>query len=111
MRYRTGMTAGVVLALLLTGCQSGFGRRVATTEPPLITSPDGSSTVVRADPVRTVTAVDRHPILAAPRDFWNNTNSNKVVKAATATVIGVPVGLIGEARQIVVGVPPELRNQ
>ncbi len=111
MRKRSGTIRLILLTVLLAGCQSSPSRKVAVAEPPLVTSPDGGSTVVQAEPPRTVTYVDRHPILAAPRDFWNNTDSNKVVKAASATVIGVPVGLVGEVRQIVVGVPPDLRNQ
>jgi hypothetical protein len=111
MRHRIGTVSLLLSALLLAGCQGGPGRKMASAEPPLVTSPDASSTLVQADPSRSVTVVDRHPLLSAPRDFWNNTNNNKAIKAASATLVGVPVGLVGEVKQIVVGVPPDLRNQ
>ena len=95
--------------LFLVGCK-GPQSKMASTEPAL--DQGTGTTIVQAEPAKTqVTAVDRHPLLAAPRDFYNNTNSNPVVKTAAATFVGVPVGLFGEAKQIFVGVPPELRNQ
>ena len=56
-----------------------------------------------------MTWVDRHPLFIKPREYYDNSGSNRVVKAAAATVIGVPAGIIGEIKQIVVGTPPELR--
>jgi hypothetical protein len=56
-----------------------------------------------------VTYVDRHPLLSKPREYWDSSGDNKIVKAGAATFIGVPVGLYGEIKQIVVGTPPETR--
>jgi hypothetical protein len=56
-----------------------------------------------------VSWVDRHPLFSRPREYYETTPSNKVVKAAAATVIGVPAGIFGELRQIVVGTPAEPR--
>lgn len=49
--------------------------------------------------------VDRHPLLRKPQQYYDNTNSNKLVKTASAAFVGVPAGIIGEFRQIVVGKP------
>jgi hypothetical protein len=60
-------------------------------------------------PVKTTTIVDRHPLFSKPRDYWETSGDNKVVKAAAATFVGVPVGIYGEFKQIIVGAPPEPR--
>lgn len=112
---RTGTRLTILSALLLgllSGCQ-GMGRRgrMAAAEPPLDLGPSAGPTLVQAEPPpRSVTWVDRHPMFAAPRDLYNNTNGSKAVKVASATVVGVPVGVFGEIKQIVTGTPPELRN-
>jgi hypothetical protein len=108
-----------VLALLYgaaTGCQTAGPRKpVVTTEPPLASTVDGDGTVVGADgtrqiaPPRTVTFVDRHPLFSKPRDYWDTSGDNKVVKAAAATFVGVPVGMYSEVKQIIVGTPPDPR--
>ncbi len=53
--------------------------------------------------------VDRHPLFSKPRQYWETSGDNKIVKAAAATFIGVPVGFAGEVKQIFVGAPPETR--
>ena len=58
-------------------------------------------------PIKTTTVVDRHPLFSKPRDYWETSGDNKVVKAAAATFVGVPVGIYGEFKQIIVGAPPE----
>lgn len=101
------------LIVLATGCQSGTaGRRVATAEPSLLApgeSAASGSTVVSTQPPRELTWADRHPLFTKPREYYDNSGSNRVVKTAAATVIGVPAGIIGEFKQIVTGTPPELR--
>ena len=97
----------------LTGCQSGGPRRLASGEPGL-SAPlevNGGSAVVATPPppVRKVTWVDRHPIFSKPRDYYESSGNNTIVKTAAAAVVGVPVGLFGEVRQIGVGVPGETR--
>jgi hypothetical protein len=57
-------------------------------------------------PSKSVTFVDRHPLFYKPRDYYESTNSNKAAKTAAAAVIGVPAGIYGELKQIVVGAPP-----
>lgn len=100
----------VSLIVLGTGCQTGAsGRRVASAEPTLLPPSEPGTSVVQTEPTRQVTWADRHPLFIKPREYYDNSGSNRVVKAAAATVIGVPAGIIGEIRQIVVGAPPELR--
>jgi hypothetical protein len=89
------------------GCQSGAPRRVASAEPGLSPPAEPGATVVEAHPpsAPTVTWVDRHPLFSKPRDYYESSGNNKVVKTAAATVIGIPAGIVGELRQIVVGAP------
>jgi hypothetical protein len=53
--------------------------------------------------------VDRHPLLYKPRDYYETSGDNKIVKTAAATVIGIPAGVVGELRQIVTGAPSNRR--
>jgi hypothetical protein len=62
-----------------------------------------------ARPASTLTWVDRHPLFSKPRDYYDNSGTNKVVKTAAAAVIGVPAGIFGELKQIVVGAPSDTR--
>ena len=83
-------------------------RTLASTEPALSTEPGDPDVAIidRAKPVPvTVSVVDRHPLLSKPRDYYEKTTSNKAVKTAAAVVLGVPTGIYGELKQIVVGVP------
>ena len=102
-----------VLLFIGTGCQNAARRKVVINEPPLHNS--GGTGVVIGDaavPSRVVVApsqpaslIDRHPLLSRPRDYYESTDKNKFVKTARAAVIGVPSGIVGELRQIVVGAP------
>jgi hypothetical protein len=98
------------LLVIAPGCQSGpSGRTVAAAEPPLVSPAEPNGTVVHAPPPKTVTWADRHPLFTKPREYYDNSGNNKVVKAAAATVIGIPAGIVGELKQIVVGAPPDVR--
>jgi hypothetical protein len=96
-------------ALAASGCGSPSKRTLASTEPGLSTAP-GDSGVVVADRAKPVPAgdtwVDRHPLFSKPRDYYESTGNNKVTKTAAAAVLGVPAGIYGEFKQIVVGTPP-----
>ena len=97
--------------LVLPGCQSAPSRRaaLASAEPGLAggaTTGTAPSTVVETPPARAVGFVDRHPLFTKPREYYDSSGTNPVVKAAAATVVGIPAGLVGEIRQIVVGAPP-----
>jgi photosystem II stability/assembly factor-like uncharacterized protein len=94
------------VALASFGCH-GTGRRSASAvEDPAIAGLDAEDKAFLAAPGdRGVTVVDRHPILYTPRDYWDNAGDNRFVKAAAATFVGVPVGIVGEVRQIFVGRP------
>ncbi|MGC8641936.1 MAG: hypothetical protein ACP5XB_18880 [Isosphaeraceae bacterium] len=97
--------------LILTGgagCQTSGSRR-STPEPGLTMTPDSNGTVAEAPQAKTVSYVDRHPLLSKPREYWENAGDNKIVKAGAATFIGVPAGIFGELKQIVVGTPPQTR--
>jgi hypothetical protein len=95
----------------IAGCQSASPRKIASTEPGLSGAVEpGTSTVeAPARPASTITWVDRHPLFSKPRDYYDSSGSNKVVKTAAAAVIGIPAGIYGELRQIVVGAPGEQR--
>ncbi len=118
MRGQRLFAIGLLICVygLTSGCQTGGPRKpVVTTEPGLAGPVDSDGTVVVGDgtrtvaPARTVTWVDRHPLFSKPRDYWDTSGDNKVVKAAAATFVGVPVGMYGEVKQIFVGVPQEPR--
>ncbi len=108
MRGLQWTVAALLAALLAAGCSGGPSKRtLASTEPALSTVPgDGGTTVVAKPVPSTVTVVDRHPLFSKPRQYYESTGSNKVTKTAAATLIGVPAGIYGELKQIVVGVPP-----
>ena len=90
------------------GCSTPSRRTLASTEPGLSATPGDSGVVVadRAKPVPAGdTIVDRHPLFSKPRQYYENTGSNKLTKTAAAAVLGVPAGIYGELKQIVVGAP------
>jgi len=98
------------LVLSMAGCHAaGAPRRVVATEPGLVGLDAEDMALLDAPPARELTYVDRHPLFAKPREYWEGAGDNKFVKAAAATFVGVPVGIIGEVRQIVIGVPPTTR--
>ena len=98
-----------VLILTVAGCHGSGSRRASSPEPGLSGAADPGGSVAEATPAKTVTYVDRHPILSKPRDYWENAGDNKIVKAGAATFIGVPSGIYNEFKQIVVGASPETR--
>jgi len=100
----------LVVAITIAGCQGTNSRRVASApEPGLSGTTDPNGTVAEAPAPKTVSYVDRHPLLSKPRDYWESSGDNKIVKTAAATFVGVPVGIYSELKQIVVGAPPEMR--
>lgn len=110
-RARAAMlTAAAGLTLMLGGCHGG-NRRIARQEPALDPSLGGGTVVADAanpggSPTGSPAWVDRHPLFSRPRDVYANTPAqNKLVKGAAATVVGVPMGMYGELKQIVVGRP------
>lgn len=107
MAARRWAIAVLPMLLIGAGCQGMGGHKsVASAEPPLTAGAEGTA-VVEAPPPRTITFVDRHPLLSKPREYYNTTGNNKLAKAAAATVVGVPAGFVGEMRQIVVGRAPK----
>lgn len=98
-----------VLILTGAGCQTSGSRKATTPEPGLTMTPDSNGNIAEAPQAKAVTYVDRHPILSKPRDYWENAGDNKIVKAGAATFIGVPAGIYGELKQIVVGTPSQTR--
>jgi hypothetical protein len=110
MRGSHWMAATFVAAIAVTGCQTGPSKRsLASAEPALSPPVEGGTSVVEGPMPRSVTFVDRHPLFYTPRDYYDSAGSNKFVKSAKAVVIGVPVGIFGELKQIVVGTPPDPR--
>jgi hypothetical protein len=117
MRGQRWLIIGLLVALygMSLGCQSpGPRKTIVTPEPAVSSAVDGNSTVTadatrEVAPPKTVGWVERHPLFSKPRDYWDTSGDNKVVKAAAATFVGVPVGLYSEVKQIIVGAPPEVR--
>src|ERR1700677_495231 len=107
MRGKRWFAIGVLITVygITVGCQSAGPRKpVVTTEPGISSAADNEGTVVVGDgagqvaPAKTVTWVDRHPLFSKPRDYWDTSGDNKVVKAAAATFVGVPVGMYSEVK-------------
>ncbi len=84
-------------------------RRSRQSRPWLIRREPVAEKTIETAPVKTVTFADRHPLFTKPRQYWETSGDNKIVKAAAATFIGVPAGVVGEVKQIFVGAPPETR--
>ena len=98
------ITLGTTL-LAASGCH-GAGRRGGLAGEPALSGLDADDRAYLGAPAeRQVTVVDRHPLLYKPREYWDNSGDNRIVKAAAATLIGVPAGVAGEVRQIFVGAP------
>jgi len=117
MRGQRWFAIGVLAVLygICSGCQGAGPRRtVVTPEPGLASAVDGDGTTAadgtrQLPPPKTIGWVERHPLFSKPRDYWETSGDNKIVKAAAATFVGVPVGFYGEVKQIIVGVPTEPR--
>jgi hypothetical protein len=97
-----------------SGCQSPSTARTVVSPAPAVSSAAGPDGVIAdkdpaVTPAKNVSVVDRHPLFSKPRDYWESSGDNKIVKAAAATFVGVPAGVFGEVKQIFVGVPPEPR--
>lgn len=106
-RRRIGMSL-VLAAVLLSGCHGMHSRKnVAASEPALdpLASGEGGELIVQDPPQSQMTWVDRHPLFSKPKYYYQNSGNNKLVKGAAATVVGVPAGIVGEMKQIVVGRP------
>ena len=102
--------SAVALLALGAGCHSSpTPRPIASAEPSLTAPTEPGSTIVQTQPPHELTWVDRHPLFTKPREYYDSSGSNRVVKTAAATVIGIPAGIVGELRQIVVGNPPQPR--
>ena len=111
------LLAGLALASL-AGCQSGsmgsYKRSAARpVEPGLAASgdpSDPSAIVEKPLPPPRAAWAERHPLFSKPREVYNGAGNNKVVKVAGATLVGIPMGIAGELRQIVVGQPAAPRS-
>jgi hypothetical protein len=102
--------SAAVVAASAPGCQTSPLRQ-ARAEPSLTSPVEPGSTVVEAPPQTAPkwSFVDRHPLFSKPRDLYESSGNNYIVKTAAATVIGIPAGLFGEIKQIVVGTPTDAR--
>ena len=102
----------MVYGMLLGLSECWPARTVVTPEPAFPGRSTVTRTVAAADGTvrwrrpRQSPWVDRHPLFSKPRDYWDTSGDNKIVKAAAATFVGVPVGMYGEVKQIIVGAPP-----
>jgi hypothetical protein len=87
---------------------------VVTPDPALNPPAETDGTAVAdgtrdVPPPRSVTWVDRHPLFYKPRDYYDSSGNNTLVKIGAATFVGVPVGFFYEVKQIVAGTSPEPR--
>ncbi len=108
MRGPQWIVAALLAALAASGCGGPSKRTLAATEPGLSAASGGPDVAVidRPAPARSVAFADRHPLFTKPRQYYeNSTSKNKAVKTATAAVVGIPAGIFGELKQIVVGAP------
>ncbi len=92
--------------LATSDCHRGGRRRGIADEPTLSGLDAEDKAYLNAPAAVPISTVDRHPILYKPREYWENSGDNRIVKAAAATFVGVPAGIVGEVRQIFVGAPP-----
>ena len=103
------VAATLTLATLAAaGCGGPSKRTLAPSEPSLAALPGepDAAVVERAKPAPAASFADRHPLISKPKQYYASTkNSNKAVKTAAATFVGVPAGIFGELKQIVVGAP------
>ena len=85
-----------------TGChRKEFIRDKRTVIDPPLASADPALTAPGE-----VTFVDRHPMFRKPVEYYESSGPSPIRKMAAATIIGVPAGILGEMRQVVVGCPP-----
>ncbi|WP_169974234.1 hypothetical protein [Tautonia rosea] len=96
-----------VLATLTTGChRKEFIRNQSVAMDPSLVSIDPAlSDPMLTQPSR-ATFVDRHPLLRKPVEYYQTAKPHPAHRLASATFIGVPAGILGEMRQIIVGCPP-----
>jgi hypothetical protein len=102
-----------VAAIAGSGCHSSGTKSTTVTAEPGLTDAAEPQTklsdgTITAPPVRTVGFADRHPLFVKPRQYWESSGDNRIVKAAAATFIGVPAGFVGEVKQIIGGAPPQV---
>lgn len=109
MRRRRWIALVVVVAATgLVGCRGTNSRNsLASNEPALdpALGGDPGTMIVQTAPKSEMTWVDRHPMFSKPRDYYQKSGNNVVTKSAAATFVGVPAGVMGEMKQIVVGRP------
>ena len=86
--------------------EPSFNSNVIGTSPgATIVEPGVPAEPALVEPTNILSWVDRHPLLRKPQLYYDNTKSNKLVKTAAATFVGVPAGFIGEIKQVIVGKP------
>ena len=105
-RVRWVMLA-VLLAAPAAGChrREYVRRRPLAADPPLISAEPALTDPALVDPRRPA-FVERHPVFRKPVEYSERGGPSPIRKAAAATFVGIPAGILGEMRQIVVGSPP-----
>ncbi|MDX2036818.1 MAG: hypothetical protein SFX72_09210 [Isosphaeraceae bacterium] len=113
MTTRIGLLCmACVICAASIGCQGGMPprRSMVASEPGLEIEGESSAALAAGGGSGFQTnVVDRHPLFSKPREYYENSGDNKIVKTAAATVIGIPAGVVGEIRQIFVGQPSTRR--
>ncbi|ADV64006.1 UDP-3-O-(3-hydroxymyristoyl) glucosamine N-acyltransferase [Isosphaera pallida ATCC 43644] len=103
---RLMMAATLAAGLMVgSGCGGSRNLRIAGQSPELFDSPLIQNEGITIGEARRVSFVDRHPLLYKPVEWYNRAPNNPIVGVLSATVVGIPAGVLGEARQIIVGCP------
>lgn len=105
-KARTWMSVTIATAAL-AGCHGYGPKRVAVAEPGLTGPVEAGTAVVDGGTVGRLTWFERHPLFARPAEIYHTTPHGVIVKTAAAAVVGIPVGVVHEIKQIVVGAPPD----
>jgi hypothetical protein len=91
-------------AALAAGCATSKNHRSAYSgEPPLDMGSGTTGTLAQGSTGHPW--VDRHPLLYKPGEVYHNTGHGPIVKTGAAILVGVPVGVAHEVKNIFVGVP------
>ena len=86
-----------------SGCHHGFQRRAALQDSEIASADGFDSGQIVTGP--RVSFVDRHPLLSKPVEWYERGGPNPILGTLAGAVVGVPAGVLGEVRQIIVGCP------
>ena len=95
-----------LLMVCLAGCARNKGKPSYVASEPGLDM--GGGTVVQSGPVVKTGFASRHPLFYKPGQVYHNMGHGPITKTSAAVFVGVPAGVVGEVKQIVVGQPKRL---